>query len=159
MASATTPCKTCGSETKDTTLGSFRGEAGPVAVIVSGMPARVCASGHKRLLSRGFVARLTGLVADAEAVAPQPPATRRGLFSKRYHCHGCDAELPVTPAKKSERVLDATFKNLAPFKVIVQVALHKCEGCGAEQVLSNKDVADNAAKALAHGIRAEDIHP
>jgi hypothetical protein len=154
MASGITPCKTCGSETKVTTLGSFRGEAGPVAVTVFGMPALVCSSGHKRFPSRKFIARLTDLVADAEAVAPQPPAARRGLFRTRYHCHGCNAELPVTPAKKSECVLDASLEHLAPFKVIVQVALHKCEGCGLGQVLSNDEVAAGARKALAYGLRA-----
>ena len=159
MASASKPCKTCGSETKITTLGSFRGEEGPVAVIVNGMPALVCAKDHKRFLYPEFVALLMDIVADAEKVAPQPPAVKRGLFRKRYHCNGCDAELPATSTKKSEQGLDASFKNAAPFKVVVQVALYKCEGCGREQVLSNEEVAASAFKAAAHGFRAADIHP
>ena len=105
MASATKACKTCGAETKLTTLGSFRGEAGPVTLMVSGMPALVCAQGHKRFVSPQFVAALMDFVADAGEIAPQPPAMRRGLFSKRYHCHGCDVELPVVPARKSDRTL------------------------------------------------------
>lgn len=159
MASATKACKTCGGETKATTLGSFRGESGPVTVMVSGMPAVVCAQRHKRFIAPTFVAYLMDFVSDAEEAAPQPPATQRGLFRKRYHCHSCDVELPVTASKKSDRTLDASFKDTAPFKVVVQVALHKCENCGVEQVLSNKEVADHAAKALAHGFKAEDIHP
>jgi hypothetical protein len=152
------PCKACGSETKVTALGSFRGEEGPVAVVVNGMPALVCAKDHKRFLYPEFVAHLIDLVVDAEKVAPQPPAVKRGLFKKRYHCSGCDAELPATPAGKSERELDASFKNAAPFKVLVQVALHKCAGCGREQVLSNEEVADSALKAVTHGFRAADVH-
>lgn len=159
MASATKACKTCGGETKLTTLGAFRGESGPVALMVSGMPAVVCAQGHKRFIAPAFVAALMDFVSDAEEAAPQPPATRRGLFSKRYHCHQCDTELPAVPARKSDRTLDARIKDTAPFKVVVQVALYKCENCGTEQVLSNKEVADNAAKALAHGFKSEDIHP
>jgi hypothetical protein len=156
---ATKACKTCGAETKLTTLGSFRGESGPVTVMVSGMPAVVCAQGHKHFVSPPFVAALMDFVADAEAVAPQPPAVRRGLFSKRYHCRGCDAELPVVASRKSDRTLEASFKDAAPFKVIVQAALHKCESCGADQILSNKEVSDHATKALVHGFKAEDIHP
>ena len=159
MAGASKPCKTCGSETKVTTLGSFRGEEGPVAVMVNGMPALVCAQDHKRFLNPGFITELMDFVADPEKVAPQPPAVKRGLFKKRYHCNGCDAELPVTPAKKAECVLDANFKNAAPFKVVVQVALYKCEGCGREQVLSNEEIGESAFKAVAHGFRAADVHP
>jgi hypothetical protein len=159
MTGASKPCKACGSETKVTTLGSFRGEEGTVAVMVNGMPALVCANGHKRFLYPEFVTRLMDFVAEPEKVAPQPPAVKRGLFKKHFHCSGCDAELPATPAKKSERELDATFKNAAPFKVVIQVALYKCGGCGREQVLSNEDVATSAFKAVAHGFRAADVHP
>jgi len=159
MTGASKPCKACGSATQVTTLGSFRGEEGTVAVTVNGMPALVCANGHKRFLYPEFVTRLMDFVAEPEKVAPQPPAVKRGLFKKHFHCSGCDAELPATPTKKSECVLDASFKNAAPFKVVVQVALYKCDGCGREQVLSNEDVATSAFKAVAHGFRAADVHP
>ena len=156
---ATHACKICGGEAKLGTLGSFRGEAGPVTVIVNGMPALVCPEGHKRFLYPAFVARLMDLVSDPKAVTPQPPARKRGFFTKRYHCHGCDAELPVTPQKKSERSLDASFKDAAPFKVLIQAALHKCEGCGIEQVLSNDEVSKAAAKALANAFRGAEVPP
>lgn len=158
MTGKTKPCKACGSLTTVTTLGSFRGEEGPVAVEVNGMPALVCAQNHKRFLSPEFVAHLMDLAADPAVVAPQPPAVKRGLFKKRYYCSGCDAELPAAAAGQSKRELDASFKNAAPFKVMVQIALHKCAGCGREQVLSNEEVSDNALKALAHGFRAADVH-
>ena len=158
MAGESKPCKECGSETKVTTLGVFRGEEGPVAVIVNGMPALVCAKDHKRFLYPEFVTRLMDFVADPEKVAPQPPAVKRGLFKRRYHCNECNAELPFTAEKKSERVLDPNLKNAAPFKVVVQVALYKCEGCGREQVMSNEEVAECAFKAVAHGFRAADVH-
>jgi hypothetical protein len=158
MTGTAKSCKACGSETKVSTLGSFRGEEGPVAVIVNGMPALVCAQNHKRFLYPDFVTRLMDFVADPEKIAPQPPAVKRGLFKKRYHCSGCDAELPEAPTGKSERGLDANLKNAAPFKVVVQVALYKCGGCGREQVLSNEEVGESAFKAVAHGFRAADIH-
>ena len=157
MANASKPCKECGGEVKLTTLGSFRGEEGPVAVIVNGMPALVCDQNHKRFLHNEFVANLIDLIADPERVAPQPPAARRGFFRKRYHCSECGAELPWEPARKAERGLDASFKNAASFRVVVQVAVHKCAGCGREQVQSNDEVARSALKAVALAFRAEGL--
>ena len=152
------PCKECGSETNVAMLGSFHGEEGPVSVVVDGMPALVCAKGHKRFLYPDFIAQLMDFVADPEEVAPQPPAVRRGLFKKHYHCSGCDAELPAAPTGTAERVREASFKNAAPFKVVVRVALHQCAGCGREQILSNEEMAQSAFKAIAHGFRAADVH-
>lgn len=158
MTGTSKPCKACGAETKVATLASFRGEEGPVAVIVDGMPALVCANDHKRFLYPEFVARLLDLAADPEKVASQPPAVKRGLFKKRFHCSGCNAELPEVPAGKAERALDVSLKNAAAFKVAVQVALHKCAACGREQVRSIDEVVDSTLKAMTHGFRAADIH-
>ena len=152
------PCKECGSETTVTTLGSFSGEEGPITVTVDGMPALVCAQNHKRFLYAEFVPTLVDFIADPEKIAPQPPAVKRGLLKKHYHCSGCGAELPADSTKKSERALDAIFKKAAPFKVVVRIALYECERCGREQVRSNDELADSAFKAIAHGFRAVDIH-
>lgn len=158
MTGSTKPCKACGGETKVTALDSFRGEDGQVAVVVDGMPALVCANDHKRFLYTEFVTRLLDLVADPEKVAPQPPAVKRGLFKKHYHCSGCDAVLPDTASGIRNRELEASFKNADAFKVVVQYPLHKCAGCGREQLLSNEDFSGAALKALTHGFRAADIH-
>jgi hypothetical protein len=159
MTSPSKPCTACGGEAKITTLGSFSGEEGPVTVIVDGMPAMVCAKNHKRFLYPEFVARLMDFVADPEKIAPQPPAVKRGLIKKHYHCNGCNAELPASSAKKSECALEPIFKNAPPFKIVIRVALYKCEQCGREQVRSNEELAGSAFKAIAHGFRAADIHP
>ena len=158
MTGTLKPCKACGSEVKVSALDSFRGEEGSVAVRVDGMPALVCAQGHKRFLYPEFVARLIDLVADAEQVAPQPPALKRGLLRKRHHCSACDAELPAAASGNVERELEASFRNADSFKAMVRIALHKCAGCGREQVLSNDEVSEQALKALTHGFRAADIH-
>lgn len=128
-----------------------------MVVIVSGMPAVVCAKDHKRFLYPKFAGLLKDFVTDAEKIAPQPPAVRRGLFSKRYHCDECGAELPAVPTKKAEQALDAIFKDALPFKIIVETALYKCEGCGREQVLSNDEIAESASRAIAHALRAAEI--
>lgn len=59
--------------------------------------------------------------------------------------------------KESECSLDATFKKAAPFKIVVRIALNKCEQCGREQVRSNDELAGSAFKAMAHAFHAADI--
>ena len=114
----------------------------------------------KRFLYAEFAPMLVDFVADPEKIAPQPPAVKRGLIKKHYYCSGCGVELPADPMKKSECSLDATFKGEAvPFKIVVRIALYKCEQCGREQVRSNDRLAANAFKAMAHGFLAADIHP
>lgn len=153
------PCKECGSTTAVRTLDSFSGAEGSVTVIVDAMPAVVCTKNHKRFLYAEFAPSLIDFVAEPERIAPQPPATKRGLIKKHYHCSGCDAELPVASSRMHERELDALFRNAAPFKVRVQVALYRCERCGREQVRSNEELSGDAFKALTHGFHAVDIHP
>jgi DNA-directed RNA polymerase subunit RPC12/RpoP len=152
-------CRECGSETTVRTLDSFSGAEGSVTVTVDGMPAVVCSRNHKRFLYAEFAPLLIDFAAEPERIAPQPPATRRGLIRKHYHCNGCDAELPVASSKTHERTLDALFRNAAPFKVRLQVALYRCERCGREQVRSNEELAGDAFKALTQGFHAVDIHP
>ena len=153
------PCRECGSEIAIKTLDSFSGAEGSVTVIVDGMPAMVCTRNHKRFLYAEFAPLLIDFVADPKRIAPQPPATKRGLIRKHYHCSGCDAELPAASSKTHERALDALLRNAAPFKVHMQVALYKCARCGREQVRSNEELAGDAFKALAHAFHAVDIHP
>jgi DNA-directed RNA polymerase subunit RPC12/RpoP len=159
MTSPMKTCKECGSETKVTTLESFGGEEAPVTVTVDGMPAVVCAKNHKRFLNPGFVAQVMDFVADPAKIAPQPPAVKRGLLKKHYHCSECGAELLASPSLTSERALDASFKNATSFRIIIRVALYKCERCGREQVRSNDELIDSSYKAMAHAFRGADIHP
>ena len=158
MGATSKSCKACGGEASVTRLDSFRGEEGPVAVTVNGMPVLACPNGHRRFLYAEFVAKLLDLAADPEKTAPQPPAVKRGLFKKHYHCSACDAELLAEPTGTMERELVASFRNADEFKVVVQFPLHKCPGCGREQVLSNDALSENAMKALTHGFRAADVH-
>ena len=158
MSDPVKPCKACGAAVEVVALDMFRGVEEPVTVLVNGMPARVCSNGHKRFVYPEFVARLMDFAADAGGGSPQPPAVKRGLFKKHYHCSGCDAELPPAPTAQWAREVDVSFKHAAPFKLLIEVGLHRCTQCGREQVLSHEAVAASAFKALAHGFHAADVH-
>ena len=158
MTDTSKPCKACGADVKLAVLDMFRGTEGPVTVSVNAMPARVCANGHKRFAYPEFVSQLMDFTADAAMATPQPAAVKRGLFKKHYHCSGCDTELPAAPTGQSERELEVRFEKAAPFKLMVQVDLHKCAQCGREQVLSNEVAGTSAFKAIAHGFHDADVH-
>lgn len=158
MTDSSKPCKTCGADVKPTLLDMFRGIEGPVAVSLNGMPARVCANGHKRFVYPEFVAQLMDFTANAAMATPQPPAVKRGLFKKHYYCSGCDTELPAAPTGRSEREFEVRFEKAAPFKLMVAVDLHKCPKCAREQVLSNELAGTSAFKAIAHGFHDADVH-
>lgn len=158
MTDALKPCKACGAEVKVGALDMFRGVEGPVAISVNGMPALICANGHKRFVFAEFVPQLMDFTANAAMATPQPPAVKRGLFKKHFYCSGCDTELLAEASAKSERELDVRFDKAAPFKLVVQVDLHPCPQCGREQVLSNELVGTSAFKAVAHGFHDADIH-
>lgn len=158
MTGALKPCKACSAEVEVGALDMFRGVEGPVAVGVNGMPALICANGHKRFLYAEFVAQLMDSAVQAAMTTPPPPAVKRGLLRKHYHCSSCDAELPATATGKSEREVDATFRNAAPFKLVVQVDVHRCPQCGREHVLSNEEAGASAFKAVAHGFHAAGVH-
>jgi hypothetical protein len=159
MAGPLKACKECGGEPAVTTLGAFSAEEGPVTVTVRGMPAIVCARSHKRFLYAEFAPMLVDFVADPERIAPQPPAVKRGLIKKHFHCSGCGAELPADSTKKNECSLTANFKRAAPFEIEVSIALYRCEGCGREQVRSNDELVGSVLKAITHAFRAADVHP
>lgn len=158
MTETLKPCKVCGADVHVGTLDVFRGVEGPAAVSVNGMPARICTNGHKRFLYPEFVAQLMDLATQAGMAAPQPQAVKHGLFKKHYHCSGCDTELPASATGQFEREVDVNFKNAAPFKLMVQVGLHRCTKCQSEHVLSHEDAGTSAFKAVAHGFHAADVH-
>lgn len=151
-------CKACGADVKVGALEAFRGVEGPVVVSVHGMPALVCANGHKRFVFAEFVPQLMDFTANTAMATPMPEAVKRGLFKKHFHCSGCDTELPAEATGKSERELEVRFDKVDPFKLVVQVDLHKCPKCGNEQVLSKELAGTSAFKAVAHGFHDADIH-
>ncbi len=158
MSEALKPCKACGAEVKVGALDMFRGVEGPVAVSVNGMPALICANGHKRFVSSEFVPQLMDFTANAAMATPQPEAVKRGLFKKHYHCSGCDTELPAEASGHVAGEHEVRFDKVEPFKLVIEVELHKCPQCGLEQVLSNELVGTSAFKAVAHGFHDADIH-
>ncbi len=53
----------------------------------------------------------------------------------------------------------AEIKKAQPFKVMVEVPVFRCGGCGEESIQSAGEVAECAFKGTGHAYRSADIHP
>lgn len=159
MSKQPAPCSKCKGEMTMAVLGPFQGEEEGVQLTVRGMPCLECAQQHKRFINLAFAGDLLDLVMSAETFRNVPAATKKGFFSKRYHCPDCAAELPGAPTGEQTLEVMAELKNAQPFKVAVRLPVHTCGGCGVACIRSVEDTAKLAFKAMGHAFRAIDIHP
>ncbi|MBI5484210.1 MAG: hypothetical protein HY888_07095 [Deltaproteobacteria bacterium] len=159
MSKPQEPCSKCKGEMTVKPLETFSGVEGGVKVTIEAMPAAVCGQGHKRFVYPMFAGMLMDMVMDEDTYRFTPSAVKKGLFTKRYHCPGCDQELPGMPTGQKSCEMTAEFKHADPFKLQVDVPVYKCGGCGKEFIHSSKDTGKLALAATGHAYRATDIHP
>jgi len=153
------PCSKCKGEMSMQVLDPFHGKEGGMTLTVDGMPSLVCDQGHKRFIHLEFAADLMDLMSNPENFGSILGATKKGLFKKHYHCPRCDAELPESPNGSQRLELVAEIKKAEPFKVLVDVPVIRCEGCGKEVIRSVEETGKQAFKATEHAYRSIDIHP
>jgi predicted RNA-binding Zn-ribbon protein involved in translation (DUF1610 family) len=137
----------------------FHGEEGGVKVTVYDMPSLVCPQGHKRFIYAEFAALLMDLMVSPETFQKIPGAVKKGLFKKHFHCPACGMELPTSPAGRQTQDVIAELKKAQPFKVVVDMPVFKCSGCGKECIQSAEETAKLAFKGIGHAYRSIDIHP
>lgn len=153
------PCSKCKGEMTVKPLGTLSGEEGGVKVTIQAMPAAVCEQGHKRFVYPLMAGMLMDMMMDEEFYKFVPEATRKGLFTKRYHCRDCGQELPASPTGIQTREMTAEFKHVEPFKALIDVPVYKCAGCGKECIRSAEETGKLAKNATGHAYRTGDIHP
>ena len=153
------PCSKCKGEMSLEILDPFYGEEAGLKLGVQQMPALICAQGHKRFIHIEFAAQLMDLMANPGTFNSIPAAAKKGLFKKRYHCPGCDVELPEMPTGHQALEVVAEPSKAEPFKVLVEVPVFTCGGCGKVSIRSAEEVAKLAFKATDHAYRSIDIHP
>lgn len=153
------PCSKCKGEMSGLVLDPFRGEQDGLKLSVHGMPCLVCGQGHKRFIHIEFAAQLMDLVMSPESYRGIPIARKKGLFKKHYHCPACDKELPESTTGQKAQEIVAELPKAEPFKVMVEVPVLKCGGCGTESIRSIDETAKLAFKAIDQAYRSIDIHP
>jgi|CXWK01.1.fsa_nt_gi hypothetical protein len=159
MSKPPAPCSKCKGEMSMTVLEPFEGEEEGVRLTIQAMPCVECAQQHKRFINLAFAGDLLDLMMSPETFRNVPAATKKGFFSKRYHCPDCAAELPEAPTGEQSQEVAAELKNAQPFRVAVRFPVYKCGGCGGECIRSVEDAAKLAFKATGHAFRSIDIHP
>jgi len=159
MSKAPAPCSKCKGEMSMSIVDPFQGEEGGVKISIHEMPALVCAQGHKRFVHAEFAALLMDLMVSPESFRKVPGAVKKGLFKKRFHCPACDMELPGSPTGRQTQEVMAQLRKAQPFKVVVEMPIFKCGGCGKECIQSAEETAQLAFKATGHAYRSIDIHP
>jgi len=140
-------------------LDPFQGEEGGLKLSVHQMPSLICEQGHKRFIHIEFAAQLMDLMASPETFSSIPSAAKKGLFKKRYHCSGCDMELPAVPTGQEKLEVVADLSKAEPFKVLIDVPVFQCDGCGKASIHSAEEAGRLAFKATEHAYRSIDIHP
>jgi hypothetical protein len=140
-------------------LDPFQGEEGGVKLTIHEMPSVTCEQGHKRFVHPEFAGLLMDLMASPETFQSIPSAVKKGLLKKRYHCPDCDMELPESPTGHQTQEVVAELRKAQPFRVLVEVPVFRCGGCGKESIQSAEEVAKRALKATGHAYRSIDIHP
>lgn len=153
------PCSKCKGEMSGCILDPFHGEQGDLKLSVHDMPSLICAEGHKRFIHIEFAGQLMDLMLSPETYHGVPVALKKGLFKKRYHCPGCDLELPESPTGSKTQEIVAELDKAQPFRVVVDLPVFRCGGCGEESIRSVEETAKLAFKATEHAYRSIDIHP
>jgi len=139
-------CARCSGVCELRFLGEVSAEDGPLKLTVNGMPALVCAKDHKAPVDNDFMiwlirqlrARESGFAAGRE----------QGMLFKKHLCGECGNELAPKPERRQAFPFDLSYEETPPFKIIVEMPVYTCAGCGREQIRSVKDLHNHVPAAI-----------
>jgi len=66
---------------------------------------------------------------------------RKGILKKNHHCRGCDASLMGLKAHRRKFSLNIAYKQLAPFKLEIEMPAIPCRTCGTSNAV-NEDTTE-----------------
>jgi hypothetical protein len=139
-------CARCSGACEARVLASVSGEDAPLKLTVHGMPALVCAKGHKAPVHGDF---MIWLIQELRARESQFVAGKeQGMIFKKHLCGDCGKELASKSERRQTFPFDLTYENTQPFKIEIELPLYKCAGCGTEQMRSAKDLHDHIPAAM-----------
>lgn len=145
MAIALKACPMCRGALQLKALDKVSGSHDSLTITVLGMPAGVCEKGHASPVHRDFLLWLIQQLRERRAAIPA--AEEKGLLFKKAYC-GCGAELPAGAGERRAFAWDLAYEGAPGFKVQLELPLHKCAGCGKEQLRSAKAAAAAASHAM-----------
>ena len=139
-------CAKCSDPCELKTLPSVTGLDGPLQLTVLEMPVFACAKKHKVPVHRDFMLWMIGEIRAREAQIAA--GKEQGMVFKKYLCGECGKELASKSDHRQVFPYELKYEGLAPFKIEVEMPLHKCTGCGKEQLRSTKQLHDHVAQSV-----------
>lgn len=159
MSTTARRCSVCRGEVRLTTLDPMAGEEAGVRLRIEGMPALVCAEGHRRFLAPDFAVKLMEALFAQDPLVPVPSASQKGLLRKRLHCASCGGELPARAEEHVEvkRVLE--LKGSTAFGVRVELPKLRCGACGKDCVPPERTIGEALMKASVQAFQSAAVRP
>ena len=139
-------CARCSGACEVKVLESVSGEDAPLKLAVHGMPAQVCAKGHKAPVHGDF---MVWLIQELRSRESQFAAGKeQGLLFKKYLCGECGKELAGKPERRQALPFDLAYEGFQAFKIEIDMPLYKSGGCGKEQLPWAKDLDSHIPAAI-----------
>ncbi len=146
MALKVPHCARCSGVCELKTLPSVSGEDGSLHLTLLELPVFECAKKHKAPVHADF---MLWLIQEIRARAAQIAAGKEaGMIFKKHLCGDCGKELAAKPERRQRYSYDLKYEDLAPFKLQIEMPLHKCGGCGKEQLRSARDLHGRVPAAM-----------
>ncbi|MDH4191887.1 MAG: hypothetical protein OEW21_17000 [Betaproteobacteria bacterium] len=152
-------CRQCGAEVALTRLPRAQGEDSGVRVEIEGMPAYLCARGHKRFLTPDFPLHLIEKLLNADGTFSAPHANKRGLIRKRYHCPGCGGDMPAESGRHASARHRIEFSDSATVDVALTLPLYRCARCEHDVLHPRQEVQRALMDAAASAFRSANVPP
>jgi hypothetical protein len=139
-------CARCSGACEVKLLPSISAEDGPLKLSMVGMPVAACAKDHKAPVHGDF---MIWLIQQIRAREPEIAAGKEeGMIFKKHLCGACGKPLAPKSERRQAYPLELKYEELAPFKVLVEMPLYKCTGCGKEQIRSTRDLHKHVPMAI-----------
>ena len=132
-------------DAKPQALGPLHGEHGSLKLSLDRLPALTCPHGHHAPVDADFMFWLIQEL--KERVAALPAAGEKGLLMKKHVC-ACGRELGAKPEARHSFAQKVTYEGGHEFDAVLDVAMHKCPGCGKAQLRSAKDAQRDVSHTL-----------
>ena len=131
-------CARCSGACELKTLPSISAENGPLKITLQALPLFACPKDHKAPVHRDFMIWLIQQIRGREGEIAA--GKEEGMLFKKHLCGACGKELAAKPERRQSFPYELKYEELAPFRLEIEMPLHKCTGCGKEQIRSTKDL-------------------
>ena len=78
----------------------------------------------------------------------------RGVLRKTHHCRQCDADIMGLKAHRRRFSLDMNYKELAPFKLEIEMPAIPCRECGTSNAVNEQNTENIISGAIVEAFQS-----